>query len=88
MSHRGHYSRVDDPLDRRTCPFTFGRDRDHAYGPRGGLQYAVDLLRVGVAHQGGLVGTAPHRREPRTLEVNPVEQAVTDISCQSGYLTK
>ena len=74
--------------DRRKCAFAFRRDGDHADGPRSGRQQAAELGGVGVAHQGGLMRAAPHRGQPGAFEVNPVDQAVTDIAGQSGYLVQ
>ncbi len=70
---RGHHARVDELLDRRQGPVALRRDGDHADRAVAGAQHRVDLGGIGVPHQGRLVGTAPQRRQPRTLQVDPVE---------------
>ncbi len=51
-------------------------------------QNAVDLGRVGIAHQGRLVRAAPQRGEPRPLQMDSVEQAGANVVGQCRDLTQ
>ena len=52
------------------------------------LENAVDLGGVRVTHQRRLVGSAPHGGQPGTFEMDPVEQARTNVVGQLPDLTQ
>ena len=48
-------------------------------GPAAGVEHAVDLGGVRVAHQRRLVGAAPLGGQPRAFQMDPVDQARADV---------
>ena len=70
---------VDDLPDRRNGAVAFRRDGDHADGPAARFENAVDLGGIRIPHQRRLVGAAPLRGQPRTFQVDPVDQAGANV---------
>ena len=84
----GHHACVDDLPDRRKGAVAFGRDGDHADGTAARFENTVDLGRVGIPHQGRLVGAAPLRGEPWPFQMDAVEHTGANVLGQRRDLTQ
>ena len=84
----GNHACVDDLPDRGKGAVTFRRDGDHPDGTAARFENAVDLGGIGIPHQRRLMGAAPQRRQPRTFQMDSVEQSGTHVVGQGADLTQ
>ena len=88
MADSHHHAGVDELPDRGRRTGTLRSDGHHPDRSRRGGQQPVDLGRVRVPHERGLMSTAPHGRQPRTFEVYAVDQSGADIRRQCADLVQ
>ena len=71
----GHDAGGVEPPDGVQPAGQLGREGDHPDVAPAGLEQRLDLLRLGVGEQGGVVGAGVLRAEPRALEVDAGDAA-------------
>ena len=85
MSHGDNNIRVDETPDRLVAAGQFGGQRDHPDRAGAGGQHVVDLGWVGITHPGLVVRAATRPAQPRPLQMNARDDAVTGRLGECAY---